>query len=131
MTFYKFTILGQPVAKARPRVTKTGHVYTPQKTIDFERKIALKALEISLPKLTKPLEIEIDFIFTRPQRIPKKQSERVFKETKPDIDNCIKAVLDGLKVSFDDKLVCRLTASKYYASINEQAKTIITIRGME
>jgi Holliday junction resolvase RusA-like endonuclease len=35
-----FTVPGAPVPKARPRVTKTGHTYTPKRTKDYEDEVA-------------------------------------------------------------------------------------------
>ena len=32
----KLTIPGEPCAKQRPRTTKQGHTYTPQKTVNYE-----------------------------------------------------------------------------------------------
>lgn len=34
-----FTIYGKAVAKARPRVTKSGYAYTPKTTKEFEAKV--------------------------------------------------------------------------------------------
>lgn len=39
MIAYSLTIPGVPTAKARPRMTKSGHVYTPQKTVGYERMV--------------------------------------------------------------------------------------------
>lgn len=43
---YNFTIYGECVAKARPRFTQYGHVYTPAKTKEYERLIKSVAREI-------------------------------------------------------------------------------------
>ena len=32
----KFTIPGEPTGKGRPRMTRTGHTYTPEKTVNYE-----------------------------------------------------------------------------------------------
>lgn len=50
-----------------------------------------------------------------------KSNKRQHATTKPDIDNIIKAVLDGLNgVAFkDDKQVTSIKATKFYCSYNE------------
>mgnify|MGYP003274584575 FL=1 len=37
----KFTVPGIPVGKGRPRFTRGGHAYTPEKTAAFEEKVRL------------------------------------------------------------------------------------------
>ena len=37
----KFTVPGVPVGKGRPRFTRGGHAYTPEKTAAFEEKVRL------------------------------------------------------------------------------------------
>ena len=37
----KFTVPGVPVGKGRPRFTRTGHAYTPEKTAAYEEKVRL------------------------------------------------------------------------------------------
>ncbi len=38
-----FVLEGQPIPKARPRVGKNGHFYTPTTTVQYEKKIAVAA----------------------------------------------------------------------------------------
>lgn len=33
---YELTVFGQPVGKGRPRFTRLGHAYTPEKTKEYE-----------------------------------------------------------------------------------------------
>ena len=40
-----FTVPGKPVPKSRPRVTKTGHTYTPKRTKDYEDTIGYAFIE--------------------------------------------------------------------------------------
>ena len=123
-----FTIHCEPQAKGRPRFGQ-GRTYTPQKTKDFENLVALSALKAGLEKTTSPLQIKIIAIHKRPKRLMRKKDPkgRIIKDTKPDIDNIVKAVLDGLKGYFDDKQVHRLIASKQFCGINELPKIEVTI----
>ena len=50
MTKTTFEILGNPVAKKRPRMARNGRVYTPSKTVAFERLIR----SIAAPHFTAP-----------------------------------------------------------------------------
>ena len=34
-----FTVEGEPMVKARPRLTKTGHTYTPKTTVEAEKRV--------------------------------------------------------------------------------------------
>lgn len=123
-----FTINCEPIGKARPRFGQ-GRTYTPKKTKEFEKLVALSALKAGLQKSSSPIEIKIIAIHKRPKRLMRKTDSktRIIKDTKPDIDNIVKAVLDGLKGYFDDKQVHRLIASKQYCGIDELPKIEVTI----
>lgn len=41
MTYIEFTVDGEPVGKGRPRFTRSGHTYTPEKTADYEQLVKL------------------------------------------------------------------------------------------
>jgi Holliday junction resolvase RusA-like endonuclease len=116
-----FSIETQPIPKGRPRFTRSGHAFTPQRTRDFESFIKKVAKENVPPGFCYevPLSVELQFIF----KVPKSYSKAKVKDClsgsiipKPDLDNLCKAVLDALNnVTFaDDSLVVRLKASKRY-----------------
>ena len=97
------TVPGDPVAKGRPRFTRTGQSYTPAKTKKFENLVRL-AYSLQQPD-RKPAEGPIELTVRAYFRIPtswskKKQAEaateQMKKISKPDLDNCLKAVQDGL-----------------------------------
>ena len=97
-----FCVPGPPVGKARPRVTKAGHAYTPQKTRDYEKLVrACYESQIGTIKFVgrKPLEVLIEAEFPIPKSASKKkQAEMVdtYHVNKPDADNLAKSILDGL-----------------------------------
>jgi len=109
------------VAKGRPRMTKTGRVYTPKKTKSWEQSVAIVARSAYSGKpLEKPLHVTIDFVLARPKRLMRKKDDPglIWCEKKPDIDNLIKGVLDGINNSGlwrDDALVVKLSSSKQYS----------------
>ena len=106
-----FTIPGEPVAKGRHRTTKTGHIYTPEKTISYENLVKLAYMDASEGgkiRLQGPIEMEVMAVFRIPGSASKIKRQGMMngaiRPTKrPDIDNCLKAVMDGINgVAFDD-----------------------------
>lgn len=129
----KFTVYGEPVAKARPRVVN-GHAYTPSKTKCHEAKIALvykttyhgEKFDVGVP-----LRLEADFYRMIPKSARKKDREAMIAGTirptvKADVDNYAKTVMDALlKVAYeDDNQVVELVCRKFYA---EQPRTEIIL----
>lgn len=112
-----------PVAKARPRIGKNGHVYTPLKTAVFEESIRYMA-KTKAPKepLSGPVEVHLWFV------MPEVQSHNKYHHVaRPDLDNLIKAVCDALNgiVWKDDCQIAHLRATKTYAAKGEEAKIIL------
>lgn len=113
-------IPGVPIPKARARVTRAGHTYTPGKTVQHERLIALIARTKTQP-IEGPLGMRLTFFMPIPVSWPKAKKEAairgdVLPTTKPDIDNLAKCVLDALNgIAYrDDNQVVRLESSKFY-----------------
>lgn len=100
-----------PVAKGRPRMTRSGHAYTPQKTRDAEARIK-EMLEFSLnnmPPLEGPLYVKIDCTFKKP-----KSNKTTHHIQKPDAENISKLVNDAMNglVYFDDSQIVHLEVTK-------------------
>ena len=115
-----FTIHTAPVSKQRPRLGKGGCVYTPSKTKVFENIVALSYG--NRPSFDdKYIRIRIKFKFEIPKSYSKKKRleaiEGKIRPTKADIDNYIKAVLDGLnkKAWKDDRYIIGILAEKEYS----------------
>lgn len=112
---------GTPVPKARPRLGKGGHTYTPKKTKDYE--LELKLMARSEMRGRKPfdgvLTIELCFHLPRPENWPKwKQNESYVGHTsKPDWDNLSK-IIDGLNgvVWIDDAQITDAHVYKRYSN---------------
>lgn len=126
---YQGLLLGQPVALGRPRVGKNGRLYTPRTSREYQQ-FQLEALggKWEQGKLEGAIRIQMTFISKRPKRI--KTKGRTWKNTKPDLDNHIKMVLDILTkwgIWEDDNQVTSLQAEDFYASENEEPHTIFTI----
>lgn len=111
------------VACPRPRVTRYATFY-PKKYTDFkeEFKNNLNSFTIKQIKQPIPIEMELEFYIKIPKSYSKKKKEELdgsYVIKRPDIDNYMKSVLDGLnELMFeDDSQVVKITASKKY--INE------------
>lgn len=115
-TLYTGFVAGIPVAKARPRFTKTGRTYTPQKTKTWENTIRAFVLASFFKAQTdKPVGVQLQFNMPRPKSAPK---GRIYPQAKPDLDNLEKAVLDALNgvVWLDDAQVVNKYAAKVYGA---------------
>jgi Holliday junction resolvase RusA-like endonuclease len=116
MPIITFTIPGKPVAKARPRFTKEGRTYTPDNTANFETlaKLCFQQVKpLGFTALDEPVRVTIKAQFAMPKKAPKRVETRP-KVTKPDIDNIIKSVLDGLNTVAwrDDSVVHSIISNK-------------------
>ena len=109
----RFTILGQPIPKARPRLGKRGYAYTPTKTKKYESLVK----EAALLAISEPFESPV-FVSLRFYRKGK---------VKADVDNLCKAVLDGMnKTAYtDDKQVRELFADVQYS--DKEPRVDVTI----
>lgn len=108
----EFIIESEAVPKARPRQGRNGF-YTPSKTIRFEKLVAWYYLKNHGTKHEdEPLKMEIEINVKKP-----KSCKRKLPTVKPDIDNQIKSILDGLNglAYSDDKQIVEVKASKKYS----------------
>jgi len=78
------------------------------------------------------VEIHLEFVRSYPNNLPKRETsrERRLKEAlvrKPDLDNIVKAAIDGIKgiILKDDTVVTRLSAEKRFGP---EPMTVITIK---
>lgn len=127
-----FTIPGKPFAKQRPRATRQGRVYTPKETVSFERTIGQIALPYFPEPLTGPVRVRIWATFEPPKSWSKKKTAEHINRPhtqRPDLDNCMKAVLDGLnRIAFaDDGQVAEIETRKYWGPA---ARTVVTVEAI-
>jgi Holliday junction resolvase RusA-like endonuclease len=124
-----FTIYGEPVPKGRPRFSTRGKfpvAYTPEKTKNYESDVGMmaKAAMGASEPLEGALEAFIYVTFAVPASYSKKRTEACFsgqeKHTKkPDLDNVIKSVIDGMdKIVFEnDSQFTSIHATKVYGEV--------------
>lgn len=115
-----FFIPGDPVAKGRPRATKAGRFYTPEKTVRYESTVALFASQAMAAgdPLDGPLSMTICAFWEWPSSwSAKKRAANMFKTSRCDLDNIIKACCDAMNgiVFKDDAQVVLMHATKMYA----------------
>ena len=109
---FSFVVYGEAVGKARPRLGRGGHVYTPAKTKAFEEKVRLLALKARGRKAPLPGPVELRIVFEMPGgRRPALARVEVlpldpadgWMTGRPDVSNCLKAIEDALnKVLYGD-----------------------------
>ena len=124
-----FTIYGEPVPKGRPRFSTRGKfpvAYTPEKTKNYESEVGMmaKAAMGASEPLEGALEAFIYVTFAVPASYSKKRTEACLsgqeKHTKkPDLDNVVKAVLDGMSdiVFLSDSQITSIHATKVYGEV--------------
>ena len=122
-----FIVYGAPQGKGRARVGRIGqHVrmFTPAKTLAYESLVAHCGADAMAgrPLLEGPVELRLLIDVAIPASWSKrKQAQALAAEilptTKPDVDNVIKAIGDGLNgvVWKDDSQVSDVIARKRYA----------------
>lgn len=122
MNRIEFTINGECVPKARPRFSKFGHVYTTPKTRAYENIVKSTAIDNRVPCITTALRVELIIYKSIPKSFSKKKRElanegKIYPVVKPDIDNYVKSVLDGLNgvLFMDDKQIVDFRAIKKYS----------------
>lgn len=118
----------KPMSCPRPRLGG-GRAYMPMTYIQWKNSFKAQSRnQTSVRNIEEAVFIDITFVFERPKSLMRKKdsSERIFKGTKPDLDNCVKSVLDALqdaKILKDDSLVVGMIATKWYGAIRENKKS--------
>lgn len=120
-------IYGEPIPQGRPRFTKTGHTYDPQRSRNYKQLVRFWVTQ-HLKKIAgwKPLEnalcVDLTFFVGIPSSWSKeKRIKAINGQIRPitrngDIDNMVKAILDannGL-LWVDDCIITDISARKRY-----------------
>jgi Holliday junction resolvase RusA-like endonuclease len=129
----KFEVLGKPKGKARARAGKFGH-YTPEEQVNYECHVKdsfLRKYPDSEP-ITGVVILKITAIFQVPKSYGLKKRKDLFENStfhvkKPDLDNIIKSIKDGLNgiAWIDDSQVAMIDNTKKIYGL--QNKVIVEI----
>ncbi len=123
---------GKPIAKARARsFVRGGKImhYTPKQTRDYEQEIAITIrnamIKHRIATVLDPIGLSVDALFPRPKR-----AHGSANTSKPDIDNVLKSVMDGIKRGGfvrDDCQIVDVHAKKMWCDPGHQGVMITLI----
>ena len=123
---YELTVFGHPVGKGRPRFTRTGHAYTPEKTKEYENLVRgtfISSYPQGIP-LEDAVRAEVVAYYAIPTSYSKKKKQEclyghIQVQNKPDCDNIAKIILDSLNgyAYIDDKQVVELHVTKMWSDM--------------
>ncbi len=123
-----FDIPGDPRGKGRPRFSTRGgavRTFTDDKTAAYENLVTLEAQRVMAGRapFQEPVDVEVTATLRIPASASKRRQAAMLLGSElplklPDLDNILKAVLDGCNqvVFADDKQVVGLTAHKRFGS---------------
>lgn len=123
-----FVIPGPVVPQGRPRVTRTGHAFTPAKSREYKQHVESVVSKVfsDRQQMRGSLYVEITVKKQPPQSWSiKKRVLAIYGDikptSKPDCDNLAKGVLDGCNgiAWHDDAQICMLVVTKKYSQVDE------------
>lgn len=134
----KFTVLGAPVGKGRPRFRNTGNfvqTYTPKETVSYENLVKLEyrrqCNDFKFDKDT-PVDMRITAYYTIPKSVSKKKRSLMLEHKirplkKPDSSNVVKSIEDALNgiAYHDDTQIVDSQIRRFYG---ETPKVVVTIQ---
>jgi len=142
VTRLEFFIPGEPVAKGRPRVRVVKGrpmLYTPEETRVYEATVfGLAGLVMrGMAPTEAAVSVALDVLLPVPASWSKRKRADAlqglhFAKSRPDSDNYLKAVLDGMNgvVYVDDSQAVRVSAQKRYAEAPGVHVVVCTLEDM-
>lgn len=132
----RFTVLGEPKGKGRPRFnTRTGHAMTPKDTVNYESLVRLEYAQQTDGFRFQDdamLDMRILAYYSIPQSKSKKVKAAMLNNEirptkKPDMDNVVKIIADSLnQVAYrDDTQIVDCQCRKFYS---EQPRVEVIIK---
>ena len=123
----EFTVSGPPKGKDRPQFNRqSGTVFTPAPTKHYEQAVQSAYLNTAgtyMAEADQPMAIYVRAFFEIPASDTKKKKERKLRgflkpTKKPDVDNILKIIMDGLNglAYVDDKQVVDAQVKKRFSS---------------
>lgn len=134
----KFTVLGEPAGKGRPRFSRQGQfvrTYTPEKTVAYEDLVKLEYhRQCNGHRFDdgQPLDMRVTAYYSIPKSVSKKKRQamldhKVRPMKKPDNDNIVKMVQDALnQIAYrDDVQIVDCQLRKFFS---DEPRVVITIQ---
>lgn len=122
---------GKIKGKARPRVFN-GRAVTPKDTVNYENWVRLNYKEQSGKYLEGPIKARIIAYYKIPKSYTKAKilackQNIILPTKKPDIDNCIKVILDSLNgIAYkDDSQIVEVIAVKRWTEEQERIEFVL------
>jgi len=122
----EIVLAGPPMGKQRVRQSRaTGRLFTPQKTVNYEGRLALAGQQAMAGRelLTGPLRLDIEAYVPVAASWPKKRAAaalagEILPTKKPDLDNIAKIAADALNmvVWVDDSQIVEGSFKKRYSA---------------
>lgn len=136
----KLVIYGKPIPQGRPRFSRTGHAYDPQKSREYKDNVRLWVTQQIKGKGIQLYEcalcVDLTFYVPIPTSWSKKRRMEadagIIRPTvRPDIDNLVKAVTDSCNNLLwkDDCFITDLHARKRYTA--GQARVEMVVREVQ
>lgn len=118
----------KPFPKERPRFNRSGRVYTPIRTVNYEVELQYLAKSF-IPEKPHPGAFHLHLYFYLPK--PKKTKFDLYPMGKPDTDNLVKAVMDAFNGLFwvDDSQMIEIHAGKFWATTEPGINVKIDYKG--
>ena len=121
MIGWAFTVPGVPKPRQRARVVRLrsgkSHTYTPERTVNFEWKVASAAQAAGVQVLEGPVGLEIEIVRPWPKSLSKKAiAAGAWPTTRPDMSNILGAIEDALigVAYLDDAQIVNEVVRKVY-----------------
>lgn len=134
----EFRVEGNPVGKGRPKFTRNGHTYTPEKTREYEKRVQRAAWVAMANQKLDPTHRRVSMIVACYFEIPKSWTKRKTLEaqcgliipSRPDIDNLAKSICDGCNnICYnDDAQIWHLSAFKAYCDEGQEPHVRVKVQ---
>jgi Holliday junction resolvase RusA-like endonuclease len=129
-------VSGEPVAKARARMTRRGFAYTPAKTRKYEAhaRLAAQLAMDGRPPIEVPVRVELLVELPVPASWSRRKAEAALAggirpTTRPDVDNYAKGICDAINtiVVVDDSQVVDLRAVRKFGVAPKMVATVFPL----
>lgn len=131
MNSWMFEIPGPAVGKGRPRFGN-GRAFTDSKTVAYENLVALEAQAHNIPWIEGNVKVDVVVAKQLLKTMSKKKKALalagVYASSKPDLDNVLKSILDGLNgvIYRDDSQVVAMSISRIWTELASKVVVSVT-----